>query len=293
MSNDFQFDMAAKDIMDQVVVIRDPQLVITIERWMTKLTTEDRGPNELNYMKLLQYMMINRKIGSPFVREPPAGKLMPLSRYLNPSLCNSPRVRSARNSWRSTKYSRSSQTSEFADEELESEGEYDDIPPNNSDEHSFAVASSSDTNTEETNVRSGNAVAADVKNESENNGDGGSNSVDKRDGHLAGGGECCESRNRAKVGDRTVKNCLNANPYSKLCNICLDGLGQHLRKQPEPMDVDYRDLLGDCAIPTLTEVESKTVSPELLRVLKNVNDTTTLQDFYFQVFLGIVSTFHS
>lgn len=84
MSNDIDFDEAAADINEQVVVVRDPHVVATIEKWLTKLTAENRGINELHYLKLLQYMMVNKRIGRPFVRAPPEGPLLPLSSYLNP-----------------------------------------------------------------------------------------------------------------------------------------------------------------------------------------------------------------
>jgi len=95
----------------------------------------------------------------------------------------------------------------------------------------------------------------------------------KRDGHLAGGGggECSGAASKK-------------NPFAKLCDPCLDNFGRHLlKKQPGPLDAAYRDLLGDCALPVLTEAEQKTVCPEMLQILENVDDTTTLQDFYFQV----------
>jgi len=99
---------------------------------------------------------------------------------------------------------------------------------------------------------------------------------EKRDGHLAGGGggEC-------HGGEKSTP---KKNPFAKLCDPCLDNFGKHLlKKHPGPMDAAYRDLLGDCARPVLTEAEQKTVCPELLQILENVNDNTTLQDFYFQV----------
>lgn len=113
----------------------------------------------------------------------------------------------------------------------------------------------------------------------------------KRNGHLVagggGGGECpsCWGANKGpgngrKSGTTGVK----PNPFAKLCNPCLDGLGRHLRKaEPRPLDEVYRELLGDCALPVFTENERKSVGPELLRALESVNDATTLQDFYFQV----------
>lgn len=108
----------------------------------------------------------------------------------------------------------------------------------------------------------------------------------KRDGHLAGGGGGeCSSCWGTKSGGSGRKSTAGAkNPFAKLCNPCLDGLGRHVRKpQPGPLGEAYRDLLGDCALPVFTDSERKSVSPELLRILESVNDATTLQDFYFQV----------
>lgn len=288
MSDDIEFDEAAKDIIDHTTMICDPQLVINIDRWMSKLMSDDRGPNELNYIKLLQYMMINRRIGLPFVRPPPRGRLLPLSKYLNPPMCKGTRSQEV-GSWRTTtKHSKAAQTSDYVEEEaIESEdfGGEDELnekhpnsPLNDDDDYELADDDAPLATDENNYAQAETAVAKTGED---------AGGADNRDGHLAGGGERKTSHRKATGASKLCS--LNKNPFVKLCNPCLDGLGLHLRKKPEPMDADYKELLGDCAVPTLTEAEAKTVSPELCRVLNNVNDATTLQEFYFQVCVYVTS----
>ncbi|XP_027840449.2 uncharacterized protein LOC114122090 [Aphis gossypii] len=269
MYNDMDFDVAVNDISNQIVGIRDPELALTIEKWVLKLTAENRGANELKYLQLLQYMMAQGRINGPFAKDPPPGPLVSLSRYVNP--CSG----HGRNSggvecWQTSNCSRAAQTKyEDGDDEFEYGEDYEDQLDN-----------------EETTV---NLDDRDDVGDSHNT-DGGElprpekigvedGVQEKRDGHLAGGGggECRGG------GERSAP---KKNPFAKLCNPCLDNFGQHLlKKRPGPMDAAYRELLGDCALPVITESEQKTVGPELLQVLENVDDSTTLQEFYFQVSL--------
>jgi len=261
------FDVAVNDISNQIVGIRDPELALTIEKWVLKLTAENRGANELKYLQLLQYMMAQGRINGPFAKDPPPGPLVSLSRYVNP--CSG----HGRNSggvecWQTSNCSRAAQTKyEDGEDDFEYGEDFEDQLDN-----------------EETTV---NLDDRDDVGDS-HNADGGelprSEKIgvedgvqEKRDGHLAGGGggECRGG------GERSAP---KKNPFAKLCNPCLDNFGQHLlKKRPGPMDAAYRELLGDCALPVITESEQKTVGPELLQVLENVDDSTTLQEFYFQV----------
>lgn len=286
MFNDIDFDVAAKKIMDQVTMIRDPELVITIERWMTRLTSDERGPNELNYLKLLQYMMVKRRIGPPFVRQPPAqGPLMPLSKYLNPLPYNGTRDQVESRSWQKIiKYSKAAQTRDFVEEEEEEEeesdsesddGELNEYPSYISEDDYAMVAATPVATTSSptvTNIGEIAGAAFDARNVGEDDGGG----VDERDGHLAGGGECGEHRATGAAAACGS----NKNSVIKLCNPCLDRIGRHLRKQPEPLDAAYADLLGDCSLPAFTEAKAKAISPELLRTLTNMNDNTSLQDLF-------------
>ncbi|CAI6373900.1 unnamed protein product [Macrosiphum euphorbiae] len=268
MYNDMDFDVAANDISEQVVVIRDPELAMTIEKWVLKLTAENRGANELKYLQLLQFMMARGRINGPFVRDPPPGPLVPLSRYVNPPPCSGHgRDSGGVECWQTSNCSRAVQTR--CDD---MDGDYED--------EDFEEQVDNDANNDKTTVN------VDVVGDLHSNGGelqsprlediGQDDGVQaKRDGHLAGGGggEC--------RGPASKKN-----PFTKLCDPCLDNFGRHLlKKQPGPLDAAYRDLLGDCALPVLTEAEQKTVCPEMLQILENVDDTTTLQDFYFQVAL--------
>lgn len=266
MYNDMDFDVAVNDISNQIVGIRDPELALTIEKWVLKLTAENRGANELKYLQLLQYMMAQGRINGPFAKDPPPGPLVLLSRYVNP--CSG----HGRNSggvecWQTSNCSRAAQT------------KYED----GEDDFEYGEDFEDQLDIEETTV---NLDDQDVVGDSHNT-DGELARLEKigvedgvqekRDGHLAGGGggEC-------RGGGE--KNAPKKNPFAKLCNPCLDNFGQHLlKKRPGPMDAAYRELLGDCALPVFTESEQKTVGPELLQVLENVDDSTMLQEFYFQV----------
>lgn len=284
MSNDTDFEEAAADISERVMVVRDAQLVVTIEKWLNKLTADDRGTNELHYLKLLQYMVANKRIGKPFVRPPPTGPLVPLSRYLNPPPYGA-RDCSAE-SWRTSYSSRSVQTV-TDDEDDNNGGEYED---ETADGNGHQTAADSDTA-----VLS--ATAADGHNARDPAAEA---AVTKRDGHLAGGGsdsggrDECLSCWKSKCGGGGVKpkkaDAGPKNSFPKPCDPCLDDLGRHVRKaQPGPLDADYQKLLGDCKVPVLTEKERKSVSPEMIRVLESVNDATTLQDFYYQVHFKLPS----
>lgn len=279
MSNDNDFEAAAADISERVCSVRDPQLVVTVEKWLTKLTAEDRGTNELYYLKLLQYMMANKLVGRPFVTAPPAGPLLPLSRYLNPPPLSRCRNRAGSvNSWRTSYSSRSAQTTDAEDD-----GDYDEESVDADERDGGGGGGRDDANATDSAT---NALSTDVAFAADGTGTSDPAATvavpESRDGHLAGGGECSSPRlgpggKRATAGPK--------NPFAKLCNPCLDGFGRHLRKAPPaPLKEVYREVLGDCALPVLTESERKSVSPELLRVLESVDGDTALQDFYFQVY---------
>lgn len=270
MADDIDFDMFASDIMEQTTAIRDVQLVLTVEKWVLKLTAGYRGPNELNYLRLLQLMVNNRRIGPPFVRAPPQGFLLPLSRYINPQQCDRtpPRVRPDRcnntkddGPWRVTLASKYVQTAGFEEQYYEDEAErlQQDIDPKN-DGDDKTVTSRQTTQTDDktddkTDVTDVKAKEADDKTKG---------SEDERDGHLAGGG-----------GEHWYN--VQGNQLVKLCNPCLEKMGRHLKKPiTGPMG-------RDCAHSVLSEYELKSVDPELLHVVQNINDYTTLNDFYFQV----------
>jgi len=274
------FDVAANDISEQVVVIRDPELAMTIEKWVLKLTAENRGANELKYLQLLQYMMARGRINGPFVRDPPPGPLVPLSRYVNPPPCSDRgRGSGGVECWQTSNCSRAAQTRceemdvDYEDEEF---GEQTDNEANNNEmmENSDGICDDPDVDGDLHHSNDRELQAPPLQEEIA----GANEEVqEKRDGHLAGGGggEC--SRGGEKGASKK-------NPFAKLCDPCLDNFGRHLlKKQPGPMDAAYRDLLGDCALPVLSDAEKKTVCPELVQILENVNDSTTLQDFYFQV----------
>lgn len=297
-----EFEEAACRISDRMCVISDPQLVVTVEKWLTKLTSENRGPNELNYLKLLQYMVENKWLSRPFLRPPPTGPLLPLSRYINPLPCSGRtghrRQGAVTDNWKTSKSTRATQALLMDSEP--SNGERSD---SDNDSYDFgyadAIVDGSMTTATSTYDDDANADDGDNLNADDDNNvntkdgedviaaDGNIENVDnvvndtahtERDGHLAGGagGKECGSWG-LKGGDGGAK-------AVKLCDVCLDGMGRHLRKPtPAPLDGAYEELLGDCVIPVLTETERQSVNPELLKVLENVSDATTLQDYYAQV----------
>lgn len=232
------FEVAANDIFEQVVVIRDPELVLTVEKWVSKLTAdENRGANELKYLQLLQYMMARGRINGPFVRDPPPGPLVPLSRYVNPPPCRG-RDRDSGGGvkcWQTDNCSRAAQT-KYDDED---DDDYDD-------EAQLEEQTDNDANNEAT--ANGDRTAADVVGDTSDGGearqaprleDSGPDDVvlqAERDGHLAGGGGGVVCR----VGEKCDQ---KKNPFAKLCNPCLDTFGRHLlKKRPEPMDAAYRQV---------------------------------------------------
>lgn len=301
MPDDTDFDVTASDISDRVIVIRDPQLVLTIEKWLVRLTAdENRSRNELDYLKLLQYMVVNKRIGPPFHQNPPTGPLLPLSRFLLYSqqlACDGPPVWCRNRTKCCRLVSKSGDRTELRPEHEQADDENDFEEQNvkggaASDIAKYNCKSGNQKDFEkinapvlsiddETKTHCKNEIAvSDEKSMCPANDHGDAILMYKRDGlHLAGGGggEC----GPCSGGAHTSKPKINPN---KLCDPCLDLMGRHLKKpQPKPIDMAYRDLLGDCAFPVFTETEQKTVNPRLLLVLKSVNDQTTLQDFYFQV----------
>lgn len=299
MSRNVDFDEAACDISEQVTVIRDPQLVSTIQKWLSKLTAESRGTNELSYLKLLQYMVSDKKIGRPFVRAPPAGPLLPLSRYLSPPPCDdfqSPRSKSwAIDSWRTISCSKSA---------LRTHDDYDDDTDDTDMGTAKGDSCSGDTllsTTDNDDESTDRTYTADTcsNGTASSTGDQLTTVPDTRL-HLSGGaengGSCwgektmrqanvSKGRDCGKLEDKRPARTFPFRP----CDPCIDDLGDHLKKpQPRPIDAAYKEMLGDGALPKFTDAEQKSVSPELLRVLEDVSDLTTLQDFYFQVSSGVV-----
>lgn len=269
MSLDNDFEVAANYIGEHVTAIRDPQTVVAIEKWLMKLTSgETRSRNELNYLKLLQHMVADNRIGRPFTTAPPAGSLLPLSRYINPlPCCGRLKGEHARKyeTWTSCDSSRFTQVDRDELDDDENCGEEEEPP----------VAANAG---EEAGPRAA---------ERDEVADGGSADKAKTveaDGHLSGGSESVRRDATVAKGRRG-----GITGIGGLCDPCLDCLTEGRRgKNSRPSklngtDPGYKNLLGDCALPTLTEAERKTVAPALLRVLENVTESTSLQDFYFQV----------
>jgi len=340
MINEQDFDVAASDICDRVVMIPDPRLVVTIEKWLSKLTSsENRGANELNYLKLLQYMVANKRIGRPFVREPPLGPLLPLSRYINPPPCSRLLVRRksrAETGWRTVTCTRAAQTVEQDYDDSDDSADYyggEGVENRNYNGHrdgalnangggggasqskngggggvsqskngssggaslsknggSGASQSKNGDGSASLSKNGGRDKDADVDNDhrvdmsrEQNTDDANGRKETTFDGHLAGG-ECDSNWGPTECGGGGERNTVkNIDQMAKFCNPCLDDLGRYKEHLHGPMDATYRNLLGDCAFPVFTEAERSSVSPELLDVLNNVNDSTTLHDFYFQV----------
>lgn len=295
MYSDMEFEVTTNSISEKALVVRDPQLVMTIEKWMTRLNSEDRGPNELNYLKLLQRMVENKQMGPPFNKAPPVGPLYPLSKYLNPpplSCCNysSNQCASATNEcWRANNCGGGSSMPTTT-----TETEDDDCGTTQTDDSCRSDLKSNTTDYS-------NAKYDEMK---EFGGCGETRhmtklgSLDsksewiKRNGHLqaGGGGECSAcwggKDGGASSGGASKERIITKNSYTtspSFCNPCLDGYLKKARPGPEPIDQAYAELLGDCALPYITDTEQKTVGNELVNVLENVNDSTSLQDFYFQV----------
>lgn len=292
------FEAAANDISERVVVIRDQQLVLRIGKWLTRLTAgENRDQNDFEYLKLLQYMVVNRRIGPPFHQNPPAGPLLPLSRYLLYSqqpACDGPPPVWCRNREKCCRIINKS-----GGGSTESGSAYEGADGENDTAVCNVTKNDDDTNGRQTSDIENGALCGTVLSANEENKVHGRNeeksnskcsakdyedaSLPKRkrdELHLAGGGggECGPCSAGARRAPQTK-------PVSgKVCDPCLDSMGRHLKKpRPKPIDVAYRDLLGDCAFPVLTEIEQKSTNPGLLLVLNAVSDQTTLQDFYFQV----------
>lgn len=291
MADDIDFDMAASDIMEQTAAINDVQLVLNIEKWVSKLITGHRGPNEFNYLRLLQLMVNNRMIGQPFIRVPPQGYLLPLSRYINAKPCDNMPTRfrpdrcNVDDRWQMTVANRTVQTEFYEEKKADEEREGEELQQKDGDGADNVNNNNVGVDTETADVK---AEVPDVKPEDAENGDAARGEETKqivRDGHLAsGGGEykgCFGGVHKSGGHQSNVQ----ARRLFEVCDPCLDHMGQHLKKPiPRPMGHDYRGLLGDdCACPVFSESERNTVDPELLRVLQNVNESTTLQDFYFQV----------
>lgn len=329
MYNDIDFYEAAADIAEQVVTISDPQLAITVEKWLTKLTSANSGSNELNYLKLLRIMVTNRRICRPFLNAPPGGPLMSLSRYINPSPCDDRCTATGKSrivgSWRTISCSRAAQTDnagvgEYADGEVENAGGWIDDDTDNKDtkdnrdtkdddkkdttngekNHSDVdrekpkknhTAQGNDVTVADGPRASSNSENSDRKRKKEN---AKQNDVVKAEDpakadkglHLAaGGGEESDPCWALDDGLSDDDDGDEINVLKRACNPCVDCLGQHLKKyRPKSTDEANGDLLeDDCAVPALTQVELMSVDPELARVLKDVNNTTTLQEFYYQV----------
>lgn len=323
MYNDIDFHKAVSAIAEQVVMISDPQLAITVEKWLTKLTSTKSGANELHYLKLLRIMVDNRQICRPFLDAPPGGPLISLSRYINPSLGDDRCTAVGK-----IRVPRMDETDDTGVEE-NTEGEGENVNSNdaeNSDKKNKngrnkkkLKSEKKYTNSENINNRNidketyrnndnivwGNndvLVAADGPRVNNNNeksyetpkkgntkkndvvGAAGPVRMEKQLYLAAGGGE--ESDSYWALDEEQSEDADDErNILKRFCNPCVDCLGRHLKKyRHKSTDEAYWDFLEeDCAIPALTDVELMSVDPELVRVLKDVDYTTTLQEFCYQV----------
>jgi hypothetical protein len=125
--NDDDFDLAVSDIMEHVTALNDPELMITIDEWVTKLTSKERGYIEICYLRMLRRMVVHRQICWPFVDLPPMGPLLPLSPFLNTpgSMCNE-MTRSDRCLIKNLQRETCTRASQTVDEYEENEKEYED-----------------------------------------------------------------------------------------------------------------------------------------------------------------------
>jgi len=245
--DDRYFDETANDVRDRLAAIPNGRLAVTIEKWLSRLTASSkaRGANEMEYLKLLQYMIANKRIGRPFVKEPPSGRLVPLSRYIDPLPGSQRRQKNVG--------------------DLENDG---GVP--NADDYGGVTGTAVTSN--------GDDDRSVVSNE---------RAATERDGHLAGGGGA-DSVAAACDGDRTNRAAIDIDRLLMFCNPCLDNLGrfENTSSSPPPpsssINSDYGGQLSENC-PRLTEAERKSACPELLRMLKQVDDNTTLQEFYLQV----------
>lgn len=292
-----EFEVTTNSISDKALVVRDPQLVVIIEKWMTRLNSENRGPNELNYLKLLQRMVENKQMGPPFNKAPPVGPLYPLSKYLNPqplSCCNYPSNQCAAATNECRRMNDNCGGGLFTPTTTTTETEYDDCGMTQTDTSCRSDVKSSVTNYGDTKCDEMKNLGRcrETRHMTKMGGLDAKNEWIKRDGHLqaGSGGECNAcwgvKDGGASSGGMSREKIITKNSYttsSSFCNPCLDGYLKKAHPGPEPIDQAYADLLGDCALPYITETEQKTVGNELINVLENVNDSTSLQDFYFQV----------
>lgn len=120
--------------------------MLTVDKWVTKLTADGRGSNELNYLKLLQYMMADRRIGRPFRRQPPAGCLLPLSTFMSlrsdgPATSDQPLLRArtvevgTSGCWQTVSHDRTSQTNDSYYDNYNDDDKKDDVNDNTDDDN--------------------------------------------------------------------------------------------------------------------------------------------------------------
>lgn len=260
MYNDIEFYEAATDIAEQVVTISDPQLAITVEKWLTKLTSANSGSNELNYLKLLRIMVTNRRICRPFLIKPPGGPLMSLSRYINPSPC-SDRCRNVGKSrivggWRLISCSRAAQTEVTIDagEEKNSNGEdektdgkvekTDGADERDIDKENNTAQSKSDKNKKNKNIKQNSIVKAEDSMHTE------------KTLHLAAGGGKeyvpCWALNERWSEDKEGG---ERNVLKRVFHPCVHFLGYHFKKyHSKSIDEAYWNLLeDDFAVPAIME----------------------------------------
>lgn len=253
------FDAIARDVGERLAEVTDPRVKLVLHGWLTRLTA-GRGPVEFGYLRLLRFMMDHRRIGRPFRRRPPPPTihLPPLDERVRPRAgADAGRRRTARGagscggSW--------------------TDGDRDD------DDGRSGRAESRHADHEDASA----AAAASATTATTTAADGVSECVE-RDGHLAGGGKgkvCCGA-SAVSDGKRTV-----AAAPRDVSDPCLDDWALHLRKRrPRPIDAEYAHLLVDCPLPEPSDAERDAADPQLLRVVRGVDDETTLQEFYFKVF---------
>lgn len=278
MYNDSDFDDVATEITEHAMAIGDPQMATTIEEWLTKLTSGDRGLDELNYLRLLQHMMAQRRVTRPFVSPPPEGPLSPLARYLKPpegqphDQCEDRSKNGGTDSVVDADGYRGNE--EDDDYDVLSYGSTDTFRETTVTGTSVTTADRAGDDTDKDDEDRGGTAGGQDDEAAAAAAAVGSQPWTKRDGHLAAAGETYENG-----GNRDAKR------FDLLCDPCVDGTGPRGREilSGRPLDAAYKSLLGDCALPVFTEADKKNVGSELLRVLQNVNNDTTLQDFYYQV----------
>lgn len=275
-----EFDAIARDVDERLTEVGDPRVASIVAKWVAKLTADGRGPGELDYLRLLRYMMANRRIGRPFRRHPPAGRLPALNEYLRPRAGASAARCDRRTAGVGCRGGPRTDDDRYGGGGRGRHDRYDDDDDDKWSERGRDDGTADgDRGTTTTTTDDVESYATDYGDDDD---DAASNP--ERDGHLTGGGgrgNACWDAASVSPGKPTSA---AATKNVVLFDPCLDGWALHMKKRrPGPVDPAYADLLGGCALPEFTGAERAAVGPELLRVIQGVHDETTLQEFYFQV----------